>query len=36
MINYLSSIYKDPFKVQNARLDYKGLNIKTIETFLAF
>jgi len=36
MINYLSSIYKDPFKVQNGRLDYKGLNIKTTETFLAF
>ena len=28
IINYLSSIYKDPFKVQNAYLNYKGLNIK--------
>ena len=36
IINYLSSIYKDPFKVQNAYLDYKSLNIKIIETFLAF
>ena len=36
IIDYLSSIYKDPFKVQNARLDYKVLNIKIIETFLTF
>ncbi len=36
IINHLSSIYKDPFKVQNARLDYKVLNIKTMETFLTF
>ena len=36
MINYLSSIYEDPFKVQNARLNYKVLNIKTTETFLTF
>ena len=36
IINYLSFIYKDPFKVQNARLSYKSLNIKIIETFLAF
>jgi len=36
IINYLSSIYKDPFKIQNAYLDYKALNIKTIETFLVF
>jgi len=36
MINYLSSIYKDPFKVQNARLNYKSLTIKIIETFLVF
>src|SRR6266576_1799215 len=36
IINYLSSIYKDPFKVQNARLDYKVLNIKTTETFSTF
>jgi len=36
MINHLSSIYKDPFKVQNAHFDYKNLNMKTIETFSAF
>ena len=36
IIDYLSSIYKDPFKVQNTCLDYKVLNIKTIETFLTF
>ena len=36
IINHLSSIYKDPFKIQNARLNYKALNIKTIETFSAF
>ena len=36
IINYLSSIYKDPFKVQNTCLDYKSLNIKTIKTFSAF
>ena len=36
IINYLSSIYKDPFKVQNACLNYKSLNMKTIETFSAF
>ena len=33
IINHLSSIYKDPFMVQNARLNYKVLNIKIIETF---
>ena len=36
IINHLSSIYKDPFKVQNARLNYKVLNMKTIETFSTF
>ena len=36
MVNHLSSIYKDPFKVQNTRLNYKILNMKTIETFLTF
>jgi len=36
MIDHLSSIYEDPFKVQNARLDYKALNMKTTETFSAF
>ena len=34
IINHLSSIYKDPFKVQNAYLNCKVLNIKTTETFL--
>jgi len=33
-IDYLSFIYEDPFKVQNARLNYKVLNIKTVKTFL--
>ena len=36
MIEHLSSIYEDPFKVQNARLGYKSLNMKTTETFSAF
>ena len=36
IIDYLSSIYEDPFKIQNARLNYKALNIKITETFSAF
>ena len=36
MINYLSSIYEDPHKVQNARLKYKGLMMKPTETFADF
>jgi hypothetical protein len=36
MIKHLTSIYKDPFKVQNARLDYKSLIMKVTETFSAF
>src|SRR6266568_7149542 len=36
IINYLSSIFKDPFKVQNARLNYKALNIKITKTFSTF
>ena len=36
IIDYLSSIYEDPFKVQNACLDYKVLNMKIIKTFLTF
>ena len=36
IINYLFFIYKDPFKVQNACLNYKNLNMKTMETFSAF
>lgn len=35
MIDHLSSIYEDPFKVQNARLDYRSLTMKTTETFSA-
>ena len=36
MINHLSSIFKDPFKVQNAHLNYKALNMKTTKTFSTF
>jgi hypothetical protein len=36
MINHLASIYEDPFKVQNARLDYKGLLMKATEKFTDF
>jgi len=36
MISYLTSVYKDRFKVQNARLEYKGLMMKVSETFSAF
>jgi hypothetical protein len=36
MIKHLASIYEDPFKVQNARLDYKSLMMKVTETFSAF
>ncbi len=36
IINHLSSIYEDPFKVQNARLNYKVLNMKITETFSTF
>ena len=36
MIDHLSFIFEDPFKVQNARLDYKALNMKTIKTFSTF
>ena len=36
IINYLSSIFEDPFKVQNACFKYKALNMKTIETFSTF
>ena len=36
MINYLSSIYEDPHRVQNARLKYKGLMMKPTETFADF
>lgn len=36
MIDYLAAIYEDPHKVQNARLEYKGLMMKTTETFADF
>ena len=36
IIDYLAAIYKDPYKVQNACLEYKGLIMKTIETFADF
>jgi hypothetical protein len=36
MIDYLASIYEDPHKVQNARLDYKSLMMKSTETFADF
>ena len=36
MMEHLSSIYKNPFKIQNACLSYKSLNIKIIKTFSAF
>jgi len=36
MIDYLSFIFEDPFKVQNAYLNYKALNMKTTKTFLTF
>jgi hypothetical protein len=36
MIDYLASIYEDPHKVQNARLEYKSLMMKTTETFADF
>ena len=35
-INHLSFIYEDSFKIQNARLNYKSLNMKTTKTFSAF
>ena len=36
MVSHLSSIYKDPFKTQNARLDYRSLMMKATKTFSAF
>jgi hypothetical protein len=36
MIKYLSNIYEDPHKVQNARLNYRGLMMKSTETFADF
>jgi hypothetical protein len=36
MIDFLATIYEDPYKVQNARLDYKSLSMKSTETFSDF
>jgi hypothetical protein len=36
MIDFLATIYEDPYKVQNARLKYKSLLMKSTETFLDF
>ena len=36
MIDFLATIYEDPYKVQNARLEYKSLSMKSTETFLDF
>jgi hypothetical protein len=36
MIQHLASIYEDPFRVQNARRDYRKLMMKTSETFPEF
>ena len=36
MIDYLTSIYKDPYKVQNTQLEYRGLIMKATKTFTNF
>src|SRR5580658_4929081 len=36
MIDYLATIYEDPYEVQNARLEYKSLSMKSTETFSDF
>ena len=36
MIEHLALIYKDPFKVQNAKLDYKSLIMKLSKKFTEF
>ena len=36
MINCLASVYEDRYKVQNARLDYRSLTMRTTETFAEF
>ena len=36
MIKHLDDIYLDPFKVQNARQDYRRLNIKPTQAFVEF
>ena len=36
MLEYLSAIYEDPYKVQNARIEYKNLMMKPAEQFMDF
>src|SRR5208282_1038808 len=36
MIQHLADIYEDPFRMQNARRDYRRLNMRTNETFPDF
>jgi hypothetical protein len=36
MIDFLANIYLDPFKVKNARQDYRRLNMKPAQTFTEF
>jgi hypothetical protein len=36
MVAHLASIYEDPYKVQNARLDYRSLMMKPSESFTDF
>jgi Zinc knuckle len=36
MVAHLAAIYDDPYRVQNARFDYRGLNMKPSQTFAEF
>ena len=36
MIQHLAGIYEDPFRVENARRDYRKLFIKSSKTFIEF
>ena len=36
IINHLSNIYLNPYKVENAHQDYRRLNIKPVQTFIEF
>jgi hypothetical protein len=36
MIAFLANIYLDPFKVKNARQDYRRLNMKPVQIFTKF
>ena len=36
MITFLTSIYEDLYKVQNARLDYRSLTMRVSENFTTF